>query len=612
MSTIRAVNNLVLDIDLTSGKIGQIKISDKDRRQYLGGKGLALKLLYDHIKSKIDPLSPDNILVMMTGPTAGTSAPAGGRFTVVSKSPLTGIFASSYVGGRFGVSLKRSGYDGIMVRGKSETPVYISISEERVSIKDASSYWGTDSYEFQEKLKDEGHWAVIGPAGENKVRYAGIVAGRRLAARCGLGAVMGSKNLKGIAANGKKRIVATKPDLFKTSLKIAQEKVKSHPNTGQDLPKYGTPLMVMVYGNAGIMPVRNYSKPYFDKAENISGEKTREKYFVKNHGCVGCSIQCGKIGKFNDKEKILPEYETLSQMGANLEIDDISKIVDWNEKLNRLGMDSISTGNTLGYVMEMTEKGLLDSNLTFGKPENISAALDDIAFRRGLGDDMAEGVKRMSKKYGGNDFAIHVKGLELPAYDPRGCTGQGLGFATANCGATHLSGATHAIEVASYLDPQGTAGKAYMVKFLQDIGDVVNSALFCVQVQHPFLAGDLSAAAPLEEIRQLMQTQPEVVTQQMGLTDFCSLTSALLSYDINRDQFYEIGERIFNLERLMNCREGINRTDDTLPVRLLKEDLKQGWAPIELEKMLDEYYELRGWDNNGQPKEEVLKRLDIS
>jgi len=613
MKTIEAVNNKVVEIDLTSGTIDVITVAENDRRQYLGGKGLALKMIYDRIKPGIDPLSAENILVLMSGPTTGTAAPTGGRYVIAAKSPLTGIFATSYLGGHFGVNLKRAGYDGVIIHGKAEIPSYINITNEGLSIEDASSLWGLDTYELQEKQMEKGHWAVIGPAGENLVRYAAVVSGNRIAGRCGMGAVMGSKNLKGLVANGKGRVVAKNTEGFKKATKIAQNKVKAHENTGVNMVELGTAQNVMIYGTSGIMPVKNYRKPYFDKIKNISAEKIRDEHFIKNHGCFGCSIKCGRLGDFDGKKRVSPEYETIALLGSNLEIDELPKIAEWNETLNRLGMDSISAGNTIGFAMELNEKGMLKSDLEFGKTGNIDSILEKIAYRKGLGDDLAEGVKRLSDKYGGKEFAIHVKGLELAAYDPRGCTGQGLGYATANCGATHLSGATHSVEVGSYLHSHGTRGKAHMVKMMQDVTDVANSSIFCIQAQYPFLEENPTYRnTPKFILKFVMRYLPAISAATIELSDFCSLVSGILGYEINHKEYYKIGERIFNLERLMNCREGIDSSDDTLPQRLLGEELIAGAPPIELGKMMMKYYKLRGWDNNGQPKPTTLERLDIA
>jgi aldehyde:ferredoxin oxidoreductase len=612
METIMAVNDRILDIDLTTKRIDTLSVSSSDRNAYIGGKGLGLKLLFDHIKTGIDPLSPENILVMMTGPTAGTAAPAGGRFAVVCKSPLTGIFASSYVGGRFGLSLKKAGYDGIMIRGKSDQPVFISVDNTAAKINDAASLWGMDTYDLQEARRRDGDWVVIGPAGENRVRYAVIASGKRVAGRCGLGAVMGSKNLKGIVARGGGKIVATDPDRFKKALKIAQKKVVDHEVTGVNLRELGTPQNVRIYGSKAVMPVRNFSRPAFDQMDAISAETIRDEHKQKNHGCPGCSIRCGRTGMFNGRQMISPEYETIALMGSNLMIGDISQIAVWNEKLNRLGLDSISTGGVIGFAMELSEKGLLNTDLSFGNPNGIEAMIEDIAFRRGLGNELAEGVKRLSEKYGGHDFAIHVKGLEMAAYDPRGCSGQGLGYATANSGATHLSGSTHAVEVESYLKPHGTKGKAHFVRFMQDLTDVVNSAIFCIQTEYPFLEQNFAyQRTPAPILRFFMQNFPSLAVATTDLSDYCGLLSGLLGRDIKRKQFYEIGERIFNLERHMNVREGIRRSDDSLPPRFLRDVGQQEWAPVELEKMLDQYYRLRGWDENGIPQSETLERLKI-
>lgn len=616
---ITAVNNVVLDIDLSSGRIGTLEISDRQRRAYLGGKGLATKLLFDHITPGIDPLSPDNILVFMTGPTAGTPSPAAGRFAVMCKSPLTGIFAASYAGGKFGISLKRSGYDGIMIRGKSARKVYIRIENGEVSINDASALWGSDTREIQESRAKEGDWVVIGPAGENLVRYAVIASDNRIAGRCGMGAVMGSKNLKGIVASGNQKIRVAVPEKFKKALKNARRKILAHDNTGRRLRELGTAQNVRVFGTTAIMPVRNFSKARFDGLEKISAEAIRDNHRVKNHGCPGCPIQCGRIGKFKNKELVSPEYETIALFGSNLMMDDLNDIALWNDRLNRLGLDSISTGGVIGFVMELTEKGMLQTDLKFGDPRIIGRTIEDIAYRRAFGHEMAEGVKRLSEKYGGEDFAFQVKGLELAGYDPRGCTGQGLGYATANCGATHLSGSTHAVETdplgkgeKSYLSPHGTKAKAHFVVLLQNLMEVTNSAIFCLQTQYPFLEENWAYRnTPAPVLRFIMRNMPGIATATTDLSDYCGLLSGLLGYRIGRKELYRIGERIFNLERFMNCREGIRRRDDTLPKRMQEDVSEPGWAPIELDKMLTKYYRLRGWNKDGQPGERVMKRLGL-
>ncbi len=619
MTDIKAFNNTVLDIDLTTQSVGTCEISAIDRRLYIGGKGLALKLLYDHIKPGIDPLSPDNILIMMTGPTAGTPSPAGGRFTVMCKSPLTGIFAASYVGGKFGVSLKKSGYDGIMVRGRSSKPVSIHIENGNVTFRDASDSWGMDTVDFQKSKKDEGDWVVIGPAGENLVKFSVIASDKRVAGRCGMGAVMGSKNLKGIVAKGNRKVVVADPDRFQKALKVAREKVRAHDNTGRRLRELGTAQNVRAFGSASIMPVKNFSKSRFDRMENISAEKIRDQHKVKNHGCPGCLIQCGRIGKFNNKELVSPEYETIALMGSNLMVGDLNEIAQWNDMLNRLGLDSISTGGVIGFAMELTEKGMLKSDLKFEDSGNIGKTIEDIAYRRGFGDDLAEGVKRLSEKYGGQDFANHVKGLEIAGYDPRGCTGQGLGYATANCGATHLSGSTHAVETdplgggeKSYLSPHGTRAKAHFVVFLQNLMEMTNSAIFCLQTQYPFLEENPAYKyTPKPILRFVMRNLPVIALATTDLSDYCGLMSGVMGYKIGRKELYQVGERIFNLERHMNCREGISKKDDTLPRRMLTDVGENGWAPVELDKMLEKYYRLRGWDANGRPTAKVLDKLSI-
>jgi len=430
---------------------------------------------------------------------------------------------------------------------------------------------------------------------------------------------MGSKNLKGIVAKGDKKIKVVDPDRFGKALKVAQKKVKPHDNSGRRLRELGTAQNVRVFGSTSIMPVRNFGQSRFDGMEDISAEKIRDHHRIKNHGCPGCPIQCGRIGKFNNKEMISPEYETIALMGSNLMIGDLNEIAEWNDKLNRLGLDSISTGNTIGFAMELTEKGLMTSDLKFGKVDSIARTIDDIAYRRGLGSDLAEGVMRLSRKFGGEDFAFHVKGLEVAGYDPRGCSGQGLGYATANCGATHLSGSTHAVETdplgqggKSYLSPHGKNAKAHFVKFLQDVMEMTNSAIFCLQTQYPFLEENLAYKyTPAPVLRFIMRYLPSIAVATTDLSDYCALLSGVLGYKIGRRELYRVGERVFNLERFMNCREGIGRKDDTLPRRMLEATDEDGWAEIELDAMLAKYYKLRGWDDEGKPNEKALNGLGI-
>jgi len=612
MTSMTSVNNRILHVDLTTGKTDDIEISRDERLQYLGGKGLAVKLMYDHISPGVDPLSEDNVLVFMTGPTAGTASPAGNRFAVVGKSPLTGIFGSSLAGGKFGRSLKQAGYDGALIRGTATSPVTLHIEDGGVSIRDAERYWGMDTYDFQEERKADGDWVVIGTAGENKVRYAVIASDRRVAGRCGLGAVMGAKKLKGIAARGNKKFAPQDPALFEKALKIARKKVQSHDNTGNRLRKLGTPQNVRVYGETAIMPVRNYGLARFEKMENLTAEVIAKEHFTRNHGCPGCPIQCGRMGDFNGKNLVSPEYETIAMMGSNLMIGDITSIAEWNDALNRLGIDSISAGSTIGFAMELNEKGLLDTGISFGEAQKIAPLLSDIAHRRGLGDELAEGVRRLSEKYGGSEFAIHVKGLEMAAYDPRGCNGQGLGYATANSGATHLSGSTHAIEAESYLNPHGNRGKAHFVRFMQDVTDAVNSSVFCIQTEYPFLEENPAYKyTPMPILSFIMRNFPAIAVATTDLSDYAGLMSGLLGEKIGQKDFYRAGERTFTLDRFMNTREGINRRHDTLPGRILTEARTPGEPRVDLDTMLTEYYRLRGWDEDGRPTPRLLKRLGI-
>lgn len=619
--TITGTSNRALEIDLSQRTFQETRISAIDLDLYLGGKGLALKLLYDRLTPGIDPLGEDNQIIFTTGVLLATGAPCSGRFEAVTKSPLTGIIASASCGGPFGMALKTSGWDAVIIRGKADAPAYLVIDYNGVQFKPAAGIWGKDTDTVQAELLKEGRGAVvIGQAGENLVRFANIRSGHRFLGRGGMGAVLGSKNIKGIVAKGgevkivvadKKRFVQTNKRFFKA--------IESNPMTSGAFRNYGTNANVNPSNAAGILPVRNFTGGSHGEAHKISGETIAERFKTQWDTCKPCVIKCGHKGTIKGETRHIPEYETVGLLGANLEIFDPERISEWNELCSYYGMDTITLGGTLAWAMEATEKGLIQSDLKFGAPEGIGDMIRDIALGKGLGKDLAMGSRWASKKYGGEDFAIHVKGLELPAYDPRGAVGQGLSYATANRGACHLSGYVLALEAYfGMASPNSTRWKHYMVKYFEDAFAAMNSLHICqftafaVQLEPPLikLTADFI-------IKLLNQNLSPLALNLMDLSLWPELWHAVLGKRyipyLSMLRFRKAGERIHVLERYMNTREGISKKDDTLPRRFLFEgrkcDAEERTVP--LEPMLKKYYKLRGYDTDGIPKERTLKRLGI-
>lgn len=611
-------SNKVLEVDLTSRSFTVYQVTDEERRLYLGGKGLGLKLIYDRMPAKIDPLGKDNIIAFTPGVLMGTGAPCSGRFSAVTKSPLTGIMDHASCGGPFGMSLKTAGWDGLLVKGKSETPIYLVITSDGVEFKDASALWGKDAFETQELLgknKNAGA-AVIGPAGENKVLFANIVSGKRFLGRGGMGAVMGSKNLKAIyAIGGAYKIVAKDQEKFDKIKKLATKRINANPVTSNMLRRFGTNNLVTYTNMGGILPVRNFTEGSSDNAYKITGEYYSENFNTKHHTCKPCTILCGKTGKFNGKDLSVPEYETVGTMGSNLEIFDPVKIAEWNDLCGRFGMDTITMGGTLAWVMEAGEKGLIKTDLKFGLPEGVAQAIEDTAYGRGFGQEMGKGSRALSKKYGGEDFAIQVKGMELAAYDPRGSYGMGLNYAVANRGACHLSSTIMAQEnFVHVLDPYATIGKHAWVKFFEDFYCAMNSLHTCTFTTFAYiLENPLTKYNGLFYLKMVMGYLYPVALMIADISIYHKFWSTITGQKMSRSDFMKAGERIHILERYMNTREGITAKDDTLPGRLLKEgrtnDPKGRVVP--LEKMLKKYYKIRSYDDNGKPTAAIMKKLSI-
>ncbi len=620
MKTIVGTSNRIVQVNLSTGQVTEFQVDADDRRRFLGGKGLGLKLLYDRMDRGIDPLGEENWLAFMMGVLMGTGAPCSGRFSAITKSPLTGIMLHSSCGGPFGMAYKTAGYDGLLISGRAPSPVVIDIDENDVRIVDGADCWGLDTQAVQRQLNPDGKAGVlaIGPAGENQVLIANVASGHRFLGRGGLGAVMGSKNLKAIVARGRAfKIVPANQKLFNRAKKRAAGYIEKNPVTADDYRNYGTSSHVNWCNDGGILPVKNFQEGSHPQADQVSGETMRQRYQATTRTCKPCSIMCGHKGTLADGSvHQIPEYETVGLLGPNLGIFEPDTITVFSDRCGLLGMDTISAGSVLAWCMEAGEKGLIATGLKFGVAEGIAQALDDMAWRRGFGDDMADGTRSLSKRYGGADFAIQVKGLEMPAYDPRGAWGQGLAYAVANRGACHLSAATFALEVAfGFLNPYTTRAKARFVAFFENLYAAVNSLHTCQFTSYAYvLEPPIVKYTPKFLLRLIMQYLPAVAIMLMDISIFSKLWRSVTGLRLNQWQMLKAGARIHVLERTMNTGEGISRKDDTLPRRFLTEgrgcDLKKRTVP--LQPMLDTYYRLRGYNPHGIPTEKTLGRLGIN
>ncbi|MBN1497700.1 MAG: aldehyde ferredoxin oxidoreductase family protein [Spirochaetes bacterium] len=621
MQELIGTSNRILEIDLTARKFQINEISQKDLKMYLGGKGMGLKLLYDRMEPGVDPLGPDNMIAITMGVILGSGAPCSGRFEAITKSPLTGIMNCSSCGGAFGMAAKTSGWDAIILKGKSREPVYLVIDSKGVEFKSAKALWGKDTDVAETALLKEGSGSlVIGQAGENLVRFANMRSGHRFIGRGGMGAVMGSKNVKGIVAKGGEfKIVPKNKKFFAKTNKKFFKYIANNMVTAGSYRSYGTNSATNLCNTTGTIPVRNFTGGSHGETHKISGEAMAERFKTKWDTCKPCPIMCGHKGTINGKEKHIPEYETVHLLGSNLEIFDPVIIAEWDELCSKYGIDTISTGGTLAWAMEATEKGLIKTNLKFGSPEGVGEMIRDIALCKGIGKDLAQGSRLASKKYGGEDFAMHVKGMELPGYEPRGSFGHGLGYAVANRGGCHLSSYVIALEIIfNIANPYATRWKHYMVKYMENLFAGVNSLHICQFTSYAvMLQPFLVKVSPFPLLKVLVQNIAPVALNLMDLSLYPETWHSILGKTyvpyLGMLGFIKAGERTHVLERWMNVREGISKKDDTLPLRLLTEgracDAEERSVP--LETMLGKYYRSRGYDENGIPKKRTLKRLGI-
>ena len=630
MSKFKGYMGKILEINLTSGSIGEYVVSDKDRELFLGGRYLSTKILYDELAPGTDPMSEENILIVMTSPLTGTNAPCSSRYDISAKSPLTGAIGHSNSGGNFGIFLKKAGWDGIVIRGKSSKLVYIEIDDDKVSIKDAAHMKGMNTRDAQEAMGEHGTMA-IGPAGENLVKYSIIVSQERCHGRTGMGAVMGSKNIKGMVAKGTKKIELNETEKYKEHIKKWIRMLQGHPATGDQAPRLGTAGFLTVLSMRNALPTKNFTSGTYGDAHLIGGEYLADNYLVKNYGCQSCPIRCGRVVNIDGKDVKGPEYEILCLLGSNMLINDMEAIMRWNLELDHLGIDTISVGTVMGFAAELNEKGIWKNGIEFGKKENISDILIKIAYREGIGADLAEGVRFISEKYGGKDFAPHSKGLELAAYEPRAAVGHGLGYATATRGACHLDGGYMV-----YFEVTGPVNlkqfhyrsKPSWTALDQDLLAVISAGGNCLFTSWTFVPGIAFKAQGSKLVSDIIT---QVMTHSWPLIRAVyRMPKWLLKFHIpmlphtkalnyatgmkmNFGKFMQIGARGYTMEKIFNLREGIGKAQDTLAKRFTDDplDTNNKKSVVRLDKMLPAYYRLRGWDKNGIPKKRTLKKLGL-
>jgi len=620
----------VLKIDLTTQEVSEYPWSDEQRALYLGGKIMAAKILYDCIQPGTEPMAPENYLAVTTGPLTGTGAPSSSRFNISTLSPLTGFLASSNCGGNFGLNLKKAGYDALIITGKAANKVWIEINEDEVLFHDAADLWGKTTSETQETLGGDTGKLVIGPAGENLVRFSGIFSEDRTAGRAGVGAVMGSKNLKAVTATGKKKAEVHNREKMKKTYKAWVKLLVNHPLTGDALPKYGSGFLLRAMQEHRVLATHNFKHGRFDDYDKISGHTLAEKYLIKNWGCVSCPVKCSRMVEVDGRPVKGPELETLALLGPNLDNADIEAIIKWNYQLDELGMDTISMGNVIGFAMELNEQGLWDNGLKFGQIDNLSQVFEDIAYRRGIGDELAEGTKRLAEKFGGKDYSHNVKGLEMAAYEPRGAVGQGLGYATANRGGCHLN-AGYLVFMEGLglsMDPYTPRAKAALVILNQDLMEGVSAAGNCM---FPLFSSTPAFAithpnSPITKIINGILPYTGVFTNIMNklpgkffpidlpMLPHTKALTHVTGITIHLGQLKDIGERGFNLERMFNVRFGLTEKDDSLPKRITDvpqvESIPNSKVP--LDQMKVQYYKIRGWDENGIPGEAKKRQLSLA
>lgn len=600
----------ILRVDLGRGRTSETKIGNDFAEEWIGGRGFIAKILHDELAPGADPLGPENKLIFMTGPLAGTGVPLTGKYTVGMKSPLTRTISVSYCGGHFGPNIKLAGYDGVVFEGASKKKVYAYLEDGKLELKDAGHIWGKTTHETEELIKKEvgskARVASIGIAGEKSVRFASIMSDQHAAgARCGPGAVMGSKNLKAFAVCGSGRVEThVDKDTWKGTLEWIG-KIVDNNEVVKIFNQAGTTGSVSVVNEMGLMPTRNFQTGYFEGGKTVDADYINSHYPVKGFvHCWGCRVLCSKWidvkeGRHAGIRTDRPEHENIFALGSCCGVASFEAIAHANLLCDKYGMDTISAGVVASFAMECYERGIITDKQTggmklkFGSEDALIWLMEKIAHREVIGDILAEGVKIAAERLGGNarKYAMHVKGLEMPGYDPRGAKGIGLNYATASRGADHNDGWTIAVEVFGM--PQ------QVDRFAED----PNKAKWVVDFQD-------STAAPIDsavfcDFCLDFGFSPEVIERLMY-----EATGMKRSYA----EMVRVGERIVNLERLFNIREGYTRLDDNVPDRFL-EPMPDGNSKdqtFDVNRMLDSYYKIRGWDEQGVPTQEKLKSLGLA
>ena len=609
----------ILRVNLSAGTVQSEPLNMDWARQYLGSRGLGSKYLISEIDPKVDPLSPGNKIIWATGPLTGTMASTGGRYTVITKGPLTGAIACSNSGGYWGAELKMAGWDMVIFEGKSPKPVYLYINDDQVELRDAADIWGKSVWETEEHLKITlqdplTRISGIGRAGENQVLFAAVVNDlHRAAGRSGVGAVMGSKNLKAIAVRGTKGVGNIRdPKAFMAETFARKKILHDNAVTGQGLPTYGTQVLMNVINEVGALPTRNHRDVQFEGAKDISAEAMAtprasdgKKQLVTNQACFGCTIACGRISKIDESHFTVVnkpqywgasgglEYEAAWALGAANGVNDLECLQYANLLCNEQGIDPISFGATVGAVMELYEMGVLTKEqigiaAPFGSAEALAFLAEETVNGRGFGKEVGQGSRRLCAKYGHPELSMTSKGQEFPAYDGRAIQGIGLAYATSNRGGCHLRGYTIASEILGIpvkTEPTAVEGKPELVKAFQDATAAFDSAGVCV-----------------------------FTTFAWGLPDLAPQLQAACDEGFTVQELEKIGERIWNMEREFNNAAGFTKADDSLPQRLLTEAAKTGGSKgtvSRLPEMLPKYYEVRGWDGEGRPTPETRARLGL-
>lgn len=591
----------LLRVNLNTGELNKENLDTGFAKKFIGGRGLATYLLSQEVDPSIDPFDPANKIIFATGPLTGSQAPTSGRHMVITKSPLSGTVASSNAGGFWSAELKRAGFDLIIVEGKSDKPCYISINDSAVEVRHAENYWGklvseTTDLLLQDIEDSKARILTIGPAGEKLSLLACIMNDKyRAAGRSGVGAVMGSKNLKAIVVRGTGKLEPAKPEAAKRVLKEVRKKIRENDVTAKGLPTYGTSVLVNIINESGIYPTRNFQQAYFEKADEVSGEALAEKYLVRNVACYNCPIACGRHSRVDAVEGEGPEYETLWAYSANCGVDDLAAVIRANNWCNEYGLDTISSGATIACAMELYEKDIIKHDeidgppLTFGSSEAIVEWTRKMGAAEGFGAKLALGSYRLAEEYGVPELSMSVKKLELPAYDPRGVQGHGLQYATSNRGGCHVRGYMISPEILGLpekLDRFSLEGKAVWVKAFQDLTAVIDSLGLCL-----FTSFALEA------------------------DDYKDMFNAIVGQDWTKETLLEAGERIWNLERIFNLKADIRPEEDRLPKRLLEEPIPEGPSKghvHRLAELLPQYYKERDWSEEGIPTEAKLIQLSIA